>query len=881
MSFLHLPIIRVQGVRYPHMAGRCPRRPPRDALQVEGLEDRLVLDTVTFAQFSNIGGLPQVFDYTNNNGTSADFDTVAGGDAILLSVDTRFAPALTSPLAAHLFLTSQTSTAASPPVAPDNTSREPFPVATNTIQVVLDTPVNGETNFLTVTFSGLFSGVLGAPEASLTASDAAGGTPPDTVTFTSDFIDFTGTLNHGVSLSFSSVNSVDGSGGLQLGSGSFFKSFTTAGTGTFDTSFPGQIGGLVFQDSNDNGMRDAGEPGLAGWHVFLNGNGVQEETVTDANGNYSFTDLPPGTYQVTEENRPGWMQTTVSPGPATVLSGSNITGLDFGNFQLGTVSGTVFQDTNDNGVLDAGEPGLAGWTVDLEAVGGSTQLSTVTDASGNYSFSDLPAGTYSIHEVVQAGWMQTTANPPDITVTGGSNFTGIDFGNFQPGTISGMKFEDVNGNGMRDAGELGLEGWTIILDAVGGSTQMSTVTDASGNYSFTGLMAGTYSIQEVSQPGWVETTVNPANITITSGASFTGIDFGNFQLGSVSGRLFLDSKGTGLPDSGEPGLAGWTVNLDAVDGSTQLSTVTDGAGNFSFTGLPAGTYSIQEVGQPGWVQTTANPPDITVTSGSNSTGVDFGNEMVAVMVPVAPALIPGFPITGPPPNPPVMFSKLDLFAPSFAGIPNGLLAADSAYIGALYETLLNRPVDQAGLTHWLDMLLAGMTREQVATAIWQSPEHRSIEVDQFYTTFLGRSADPAGQAYWVNVFLDGASEVDVIRDFVTSPEYQATHASDQAFVNGLYTQILGRLPDAAGQATWLQALQSGGSRAAVAQAFLTSAEVDQRVVDEYYQLFLNRAADPAGEQQWISLLQSGQATLESAGEAFLASDEYFARAATI
>ena len=304
-----------------------------------------MLDTVTFAQFSHIGSSPQVFTYTNNNGTSADFDTIPGGDPILLSVDTRFAPALTSPLNAHLFLTAQTSTATLPPLPPDNTSREHFPVATNMIQIVLDTPVDGKTNFLTVTFSDLFSGVLGSHEASLTASDAASGTPPDTVTFTSDFIDFTGTINNGISLSFSSVDSVDGSGGLQLGDGNFFKSFTAAGTGTFDTSFPGQISGQKFDDVTGSGVKEPGDPGIAGWHIFLNGNGVQEETVTDANGNYSFTDLSPGTYQVSEENRPGWVQTTVSPGPTTVLSGSSITGVNFGNFQLGSIAGTKFQDT--------------------------------------------------------------------------------------------------------------------------------------------------------------------------------------------------------------------------------------------------------------------------------------------------------------------------------------------------------------------------------------------------------------------------------------------------------------------------------------------------------------------------------------------------------
>jgi hypothetical protein len=779
MTFRDLALIGGHGVRSCKPAGKRLKASPHNSLQVEWLEGRLVLDTVTFAQFSHLGGSPQVFAYTNKSGTSADFGTVAGGDAILLSVDTRFAPELTTPLTARLFLTAQTSAATFPPLPPDNTTREHFPVAANMIQVLLDTPVDGKTNFLTVTFSDLFGGVLGSHEASLTASDAASGMPPDMVTFTSDFINFTGTINHGISLSFSSVDSVDGSGGLQLGDGDFFKSFTAAGTGAFDTSFSGQIRGEKFQDTNGNGRKDLGEPGLAGWHIFLDGNGVHRETVTDANGNYTFADVNPGIYQVSEEARPGWVQTTVSPGAITVVSGSDITGIDFGNFQLGSIAGTKFQDSNGNGIRDVGEPGLAGWTIVLDAVGGSTHLSTVTDATGSYRFTDVPAGTYQVREVGQPGWAQTTGNPPDITVVSGSQITGIDFGNFQLGSIAGTKFQDSNGNGVRDVSEPGLAGWTIVLDAGGGSTPLTAVTDVTGSY--------------------------------------------------------------------------------------------------LFSNLPAGTYRVQEVGQPGWVQTTVNPPDITVVSGSDITGVDFGNEMA----PVTPPLIPGFPGTGPPPSPPAMVSKLELFAPNLFGIQNGLLAADSAYIGALYQSLLNRSVDDMGLAHWLQMLLADLTRGQVAMAIWQSPEHRGVEVDQFYTTFLGRSADAGGREFWVDAFLAGADEVDVIRGFLTSTEYQATHGTDVEFVNGLYAQVLGRLADAPGRAAWLEALQSGQSRGAVAQAFLTSTEADRRVVDEYYLLFLNRAADPAGEQQWISLLQSGQASFESVGESFLASDEYFTRAAMV
>jgi hypothetical protein len=228
---------------------------------------------------------------------------------------------------------------------------------------------------------------------------------------------------------------------------------------------------------------------------------------------------------------------------------------------------------------------------------------------------------------------------------------------------------------------------------------------------------------------------------------------------------------------------------------------------------------------------------------------------------------------------PAVVSKLDLIASNLAAIESGLLPADTAYIGALYQSLLNRPPDSSGLSHWLQLLLAGFSRQQLATAIWQSPEHRGLEVDQYYTTFLGRSSDPAGRVAWVDEFLGGATEVDIMRGFLTSAEYQAAHPTDSSFVNGLYNQVLGRAADPAGQATWLLALQNGLSRQALAQAVLTSAEADKRAVDQYYLLFLNRPADPAGEQTWTDLLVSGGATLESLGETILASEEYFSRVA--
>src|SRR5206468_3371610 len=136
--------------------------------------------------------------------------------------------------------------------------------------------------------------------------------------------------------------------------------------------------------------------------------------------------------------------------------------------QVGVISGQVFNDLNDNGVKDSGEPGLQGFTVFLDSNNNGTldagETSTVTDANGNFSFTNLPAGTYRVREVTPTGFLRTTANPGDITVSSGTTVSGVNFGNFSifaSNTISGQVFNDLNGNGIRDSGEPGLSGITV------------------------------------------------------------------------------------------------------------------------------------------------------------------------------------------------------------------------------------------------------------------------------------------------------------------------------------------------------------------------------------------------------------------------------------
>jgi hypothetical protein len=87
-----------------------------------------------------------------------------------------------------------------------------------------------------------------------------------------------------------------------------------------------------------------------------------------------------------------------------------------------------------------------------------------------------------------------------------------------PVSLYGYKFNDVNDNGA-DNGEPRLSGWTINLagtDLFGNTVMESTVTGANGEYFFTGLVPGTYTVTEVQQTGWIQTT-GGTTVTLTSG----------------------------------------------------------------------------------------------------------------------------------------------------------------------------------------------------------------------------------------------------------------------------------------------------------------------------------------------------------------------------
>jgi hypothetical protein len=205
---------------------------------------------------------------------------------------------------------------------------------------------------------------------------------------------------------------------------------------------------------------------------------------------------------------------------------------------------------------------------------------------------------------------------------------------FFKANVRGKVFEDVNGNGLLDAGEPGLSGWTVFLDAnnngVIDTGENSTTTDATGSYNFDFNAPSTFRVRETVPAGWTNEII--ANINIMSGANGL-VNLGEFKNGSINGTVYNDQNGNGVRDPGESGRSGWTVQLMNTNNTVLASQITAADGSYSFTiqGRGPGTYRIREIVQAGFTQTTTNPADIIPTSGINQSGVDFGTTQPAVI----------------------------------------------------------------------------------------------------------------------------------------------------------------------------------------------------------------------------------------------------------
>jgi uncharacterized surface anchored protein len=461
---------------------------------------------------------------------------------------------------------------------------------------------------------------------------------------------------------------------------------------------PVSLGDTVWYDSNRNGVQDSGEAGVAGVRVTLldaSGNPVAGATATtDASGHYQFSNLKPGAYSVQFDQATlpaNYVFTAQGQGAdntmdsdadigsgksaqVTLNSGDSNQHLDAGIvIKQATVGDRVWEDSNGNGVQDAGEQGLDGVQVALKDSSGKVVSTVTTHDGGQYSFTVDP-GTYSVSVTAPSGYVATgvaqggdsaadsdidaSGNTTAITLTPGQVKTDVDAGFYRPASLGDKVWLDANRNGVQDSGEAGVAGVKVILlDGAGNPTGATATTDASGNYSFNDLKPGTYSVQfdkatlpanyvftAQGQGGATDSDANATTgkigqVTLNSGDNNHDVDAGIVVVqATVGNRVWEDSNGNGVQDSGEPGVDGATVSLKDAGGNLVSSVVTHDGGQYSFTVDP-GTYTVSVAPPSGYVFTGAGKggngaldsdvnasgnANVTLASGDVNNDIDAG-----------------------------------------------------------------------------------------------------------------------------------------------------------------------------------------------------------------------------------------------------------------
>jgi Mg-chelatase subunit ChlD len=296
-------------------------------------------------------------------------------------------------------------------------------------------------------------------------------------------------------------------------------SLTSNQTTNFGMAQVFTVNGNVFLDNNRNAVDDTGDGNYTGATVTLSG--PSDVTVrSGADGSFS-AQVFAGSYTATLTN-PGSYE------PSTPLTSNFVVGpnktITFGLIPLFTISGSLFEDRNEDGRKGSGDSIESGITVTLS---GAASATTTSDSNGYFTFSNLYAGTYTITYTLPAKKKSTTTSSQTVTftspsssgTTGGSTTPAppptktVEFGLVTLYNVVGKVFNDINKNGVLDPSEPFFQGAKVTLTK---STPVEKITDDTGSYSFLDQGSGDYFIAMDTPTGYRSTNANALNFLLTT-----------------------------------------------------------------------------------------------------------------------------------------------------------------------------------------------------------------------------------------------------------------------------------------------------------------------------------------------------------------------------
>lgn len=407
-------------------------------------------------------------------------------------------------------------------------------------------------------------------------------------------------------------------------------------------TFVGSVSGMVFEDVDNGGDKDAGEAGLGAFIVELRKDSdtgfLMGFDTSDAAGLYSILAPPYANYvikQILKTNTRISMPATpftyaVTVGTVSGDPSANLVNKDFGIFIFGQTKIEAYVDLNGDGIkggADYDAITIGDGTISWDVFKGTTLIATDVLGDGLAAIlHNLDAGDYSFVRATPppTNWVKTSI--PDeynVSITTSRQATTFTTLYFKITNLQGNVIEDLNGNGSAQVGEGALVGWTVNLTK--DTTTYSTTTNASGDYFFTNLGPGPWTITEVVPAGWTRTFGSFAAaypFSSSYNAVNAGYNFGNFKNIAISGVLFRDRNNDGVKNAGEEGISGWDVTL--APGST---VPTGPNGEFTFTAGPlAASYGLSLNVLTGYSCTVPSGAAYTIAavSGVDQINKDFG-----------------------------------------------------------------------------------------------------------------------------------------------------------------------------------------------------------------------------------------------------------------
>lgn len=342
-------------------------------------------------------------------------------------------------------------------------------------------------------------------------------------------------------------------------------------------STPASIRGMAWEDTNNNGSREADEGGVAGVTIHLVDDvGLPLDTVTtDIEGKYEFGNLTPQkSYRIVfiphlEQSITAQQNAdseavdsdahplTGETDPITPGANQQVNNIDVGIVSKLSLGNRVWLDANNNGQLDDGEGGLPAVNVSLLDETENELQSTVTDATGRYLFTRLDAGTYSVRVEVPHGFVSST----DVSSTNAPNHFDNDDNGIE------------RGDGTVQA--------TLTLEANGGASSNANFGESDHGYPINGRLDPT-----------------------SNGKAYYTVDFGFFRPVNLGNLVWIDDNGDQKsdatdnngqfePGAGEQAVANVVVEAWLDDGDELFDDISDGA----TPGTPDGIATTDERGE--------------------------------------------------------------------------------------------------------------------------------------------------------------------------------------------------------------------------------------------------------------------------------------------